>query len=520
MLRRDDPKCVGAILIAHPTEEYQNNKIQNIAKNQSTRVGAAFDSPIYEEITIKNKKIINRANPTKNGCPKGALQNTGITLIALIITIILLLILTGVTIHFTLGKNGILRNAEIAGNRYKQASENETNMLDQIYAYMNGEKKLEPNTPTTKAGTPVEMPENWYKDTPAYYENGKEIEKSKKTASVYAVSDGLNNTIPIPVGFYYVGGNLESGVVISDNEKDANKYKDLSDVPSGLKLNSNGELESELKGNQFIWIPCNENEYKKETTYIYGSHTEWDIEIDMIGIEQTRKYGGFYVGRYEAGLASDIEEYTTQQDALSNIYNIQNKKPQSKAGIVPWNFINYQTARINSIEMYKEKNKSVTSGIITGTSWDVMIKKMWQSDNTKSLTASSSWGNYGYQIFNYLGRSAVWNDNSKTIGVYSSKTGISATSSKGENDLIILTTGASERNKLYNIYDVAGNLWEYTEETASFTSGKKQIIGRGGAVCTEARETDTIKYGAGYRYEANIDDIGGFFGFRVILYIK
>uniref|UniRef100_UPI0025B4EE73 hypothetical protein n=1 Tax=Helicobacter japonicus TaxID=425400 RepID=UPI0025B4EE73 len=112
----------------------QNNKIQNIAKNQSTRVGAAFDSPIYEEITIKNKKIINRANPTKNGCPKGALQNTGITLIALIITIILLLILAGVTIHFTLGENGILKNAEIAGNKYKEEEQKEKNALDEMYS--------------------------------------------------------------------------------------------------------------------------------------------------------------------------------------------------------------------------------------------------------------------------------------------------------------------------------------------------------------------------------------------------
>ncbi len=57
---------------------------------------------------------------------------TGITLIALIITIILLLILAGVTLHFTIGENGILKNASIASNKYKRAEENEKNLLNEI----------------------------------------------------------------------------------------------------------------------------------------------------------------------------------------------------------------------------------------------------------------------------------------------------------------------------------------------------------------------------------------------------
>ena len=61
-------------------------------------------------------------------------KTSGITLIALIITIILLLILAGVTLHFTLGENGILRNAEIAGNKYKEEEQKEKNALDEMYS--------------------------------------------------------------------------------------------------------------------------------------------------------------------------------------------------------------------------------------------------------------------------------------------------------------------------------------------------------------------------------------------------
>ncbi len=356
----------------------------------------------------------------------------GITLIALIITIILLLILAGVTIHFILGENGILRNAEVAGNKYKQASENETNMLDQIYVYMNGEKKLPPNTPTTKAGTPVEMPESWYKDTPAYYENGKEIEKSKKTASVYAVSDGLNNTIPIPVGFYYVGGNLESGVVISDNEKDANKYKDLSDVPSGLKLNSNGELESDLKGNQFVWIPCLESNYKKcniwngqKQYYLSNSNrlytnSEWDMDTASSEIIQIKKYGGFYVGRFEAGLSQNIseaEEKITEQYENYNVINI----PQSKPGIVPWINITYTNAKLSAQKMYDGQNNTVSSGLITGTQWDVILNTILEKTELEGIdmVQSESWGNHRTNIIGFIGRVAFWDASDLSLHSFS-----------------------------------------------------------------------------------------------------
>ena len=92
----------------------------------------------------------------------------GITLIALIITIILLLILAGVTIHFTLGENGILKNAGIAGNKYKQVGENEANLLDEIDAYMNGEGNYPENTPQTNAGERVAMPSGWYRRNICY----------------------------------------------------------------------------------------------------------------------------------------------------------------------------------------------------------------------------------------------------------------------------------------------------------------------------------------------------------------
>ena len=122
-------------------------------------VGMVRESNNLRECTGEQEKLFNIHHSL---FITTARSHYGITLIALIITIILLLILAGVTIHFTLGENGILKNAGIAGNKYKQAGENEANLLDEIDAYMNGDRNYPENTPKTKAGERVAMPEGWY----------------------------------------------------------------------------------------------------------------------------------------------------------------------------------------------------------------------------------------------------------------------------------------------------------------------------------------------------------------------
>lgn len=60
----------------------------------------------------------------------------GITLVALVITIIVLLILAGVTIALTLGDNGLLQRTQEAKNAHQAGANNDTNFMDQAYDYM------------------------------------------------------------------------------------------------------------------------------------------------------------------------------------------------------------------------------------------------------------------------------------------------------------------------------------------------------------------------------------------------
>ncbi|MCI8481606.1 MAG: type II secretion system protein [Clostridia bacterium] len=59
-------------------------------------------------------------------------ENRAITLIALVITIIVLLILAGITLNLVLGERGIFKMAQEAGRNYTNAEKYEDNMIDKI----------------------------------------------------------------------------------------------------------------------------------------------------------------------------------------------------------------------------------------------------------------------------------------------------------------------------------------------------------------------------------------------------
>lgn len=385
---------------------------------------------------------------------------------------------------------------------------------------LNGD--LPENTPQTEAGTKVKLPDEWKIGTPNYIETeeGQMVITSKQIATVQAVSVENGETVLVPIGFYYVGGDLSSGVVISDNIADQNKYVGQREVPSGIekKLSEDGSLKRTLQGNQFVWIPCEYEGYTK-TNFGQGnianrSSTCWDTTVDEIGKVQTKKYGGFYVGRFEVGLATNIEEHTTAETYKSKIYNKEGI-PQSRAGEIPWNFIDWTHAEKNAENMYN--TGIVNSGIIIGTQWDVMMNKIETSDSTKSLTDIGTWANcYDTVITEYVGRYATLNMSNVTLSTFSSE--IQTSGTKNANSSVVLTTGASDKTRAYNIYDVAGNLWEWTKET-SFGGGNSETqyrVLRGGYYAG-----DSVRNPVCYRYGVNnISYTESTMGFRVVLYIK
>lgn len=362
---------------------------------------------------------------------------------------------------------------------------------------------------TAAAGEKVKTPFKWENEITRNISTstGNVVEAVDKISTVYAVSDGIGNTIPVPEGFWYVGGNLDNGVIISDNEED--KYDGITDKTTW-------KYTTKLKGNQFVWIPCSKEEYVK--TAWGKQNANWDTTIPHSEIAQVEKYGGFYVARYEAGLADTIEEYTTAQKhtGTSGIYNVDGI-PQSRAGQIPWMFIDWNHSKQNAESMYN--NDYVNSGLITGTQWDVILNKFIEKAGleTADLTNSSKWGNYRNTSISYRGR--------KSTAYYSSSAWYSPafgevmegkTTAYSGNNGDLLTTGASPDTERYHVFDMAGNLWEWTEELSTYATSNQYRIYRGGGYI-EVVATYSANYRGG---SALVTYAGLHFGFRTVLYIK
>ena len=478
-------------------------------------------------------------------------KNIGITLISLVITIVVLLILAGISIQAITGK-GIFEKAKQAAqeSKYANAAEkiaiavnasydetgkiNDDNLKENVnkidglnkkvdivtydlkivvdgfeftiseYGKITGEKKevatLPDNKKDTDAGKEVELPSELGTQAVSYIKttDGTEVTTLETVATVYAVSDGQNNIVPVPKGFYYVGGNINSGVVISDDERDKNKFAGQADVPAGAIYNSDGTVKTEnlsseeqaqtLFGNQFVWIPCTVDDYKKCNVWngkTQGSNTlsstDWEKNTDNGEVAYIEKYGGFYIGRYEAGTSNltsskiDFSKgYLTSDWKNTNFRAeyITSGKITCKAGEIPYYHADYATAQTMTKAMYlmdNERKRSVKSGLVTGTMWDVTLNYFKSKDSTLDLT-NTAWGNYN--------NSTLTNCKGRYLPVNSSNASTSdaVQNTDGARQYGIMTTAASEDTKKCNIYDMAGNLWEWTEEISNNLSNNYYMI--------------------------------------------
>lgn len=447
-------------------------------------------------------------------------EDNGITLVALVITIIILIILAGVSINALIGKNGLIGRAKLAKEQYTNATIDEQEKLNELETQLAmGQKPGLPEITTdTEVGVQVKLPDKWATETGRYISTstGLEVTSATKVATVYAVSIGGGECVPVPYGFYYVGGNLDTGVIISDNEAD--KYDGTTDKTTY-------EYTTSLTGNQFVWIPCTTNSSDtSKTLYTKTSwgkqNVEWDTTTPKAEVQQIEKYGGFYVGRYEAGLASTITEFTTNQKhtGSNQVYNLDGV-PQSKAGVVPWMFIDWTHSKANAESMYN--NNYVSSGLITGTQWDVILNTLINKTDLTStdMTNSSAWGNYMNNSISYTGRLAradygTTNSSEWTLKPFGTlTTGTTTTYSSNNGDL--LTTGASSTTEKYHIFDIAGNLWEWTEEDSHYATSGQHCVIRGSGCFYEAND-----YPACYRSSHPIIRTAIHIGFRAVLYIK
>ena len=344
-------------------------------------------------------------------------------MIALVVTIVVLLILSAVAIGLSVGDNGIITSARNATDQWEQGAANEQDELKQIANFINGNTSSGGGTTTVAdvvGGDKFEQTETIEDD------NGKEVtipkgfgvaeDSNTVVDEGIVITDGTNEFVWVPVD--------DPSTMFIEGTAKLNGVGTTTNIYSKLKIrDEDTEIDTTGKPGESEKVrePDVLSNYDTDSSY-YKTILDFDSTKEMADSivaeykamsDSVKKYHGFYIGRYE--LTGTVD------------------KPTEKAGTVltGQNWYNLYKACQNVIQ----NNSDVKSTMIYGCQWDETCS--WLEKNGYDINDSSDWGNY--------------NSNRKE-------------------------TGSDPSYKANEIFDLAGNLFEWTQEACS----SNYRIARGG----------------------------------------
>ena len=492
----------------------------------------------------------------------------GITLIALVVTVVVLIILAGVSINAVLGDNGIIKKANQAASVTKEAEVKEainrtilefylTNDYETLEDFLKAKAedgsidsvtKNADGTLTVKKGEYSVTVENKTNSSGGGGSGGstggetqtpeitvgeiKVVADSTGTGSAitdansvylgntlyitfsHSITGGttvVDKTIPYAVtknGTYTftVTGTVNGKSYTKNVSVEVNQFKDVYEymqtntkvtysdgdvwIPEGFKIAKDsastvqgGVVIEDKDLNQFVWVPVATLADYKRTWYTgwspFSDYSEALPEDEKTSVE---RYKGFYIGRYEAG----DKESTVAKTLRSS--NDVTKTVTIKANQAPYNNVR-RTQAVSLAEGFATKQgyKAKTK-LVSSYAWDTTIAFLQKVNS--DYGSSSEEGNYNDKTFSYT-----------------DITGASQT--KASNSQVLVPTG--QTTPVCNIYDMGGNVWEWTTESCSDTSSP--YARRGGYY-----DSFFATYPAGFRdgYSDRANDI---IGFRLTLFM-
>ena len=298
------------------------------------------------------------------------------------------------------------------------------------------------------------------------------------------------------------GTDLSNGLVIKDGSGNEYVWIEVSRTAevyptAGLKITNFTEDEyTAIETDLHTYTNYYRNGTKYTDTYYSDTTTgltsEQYTELKQKMLKSVYENGGFWIGRYEAGITTNR---TTEGDAT--------EAPLSKQGTVenpvyPYTCVTCSQAQTLASQLSTGKNYN--SSLMFGVQWDLVLKYIEVkegTDNTKLAaiqkalkTNSKDWGNY-YNASFTINRGKYADYKSYTLSttwtLYNQTTSNNFVNSNSVKQVqsssgygILLTTGASDACKKMNIYDLAGNVIEWTLE---YTAGTDSPCAVRGGIC-------------------------------------
>ena len=427
-------------------------------------------------------------------------QKKGITLIALVITIIVLLILAGISISMLSGDNGILQKTTTAKENTEKSQIEERIKLAYHSALTGGQGSY------TK-DTLMDELKNEFETDYDVDDSGDESWKMKAHGQEVTIPSGLKNNEEskytpydnpyIPTNFSHTVGTWNTGFTIIGNEGTENEGDEFIWVPCVLTQSSVKEVDIVQIFQKTLPVKAiTDSDYSSDSNYAYNKnklilHSSIDLNED-VAIEDSsvfairtsvEKYGGFYIAKYEAGEKRKKNEGTNEITEISSTAATVNQKARSVANATAWTKITRTNALLAASNMINNTETGVFSALISGECWDTALQ--WIKSTSDATYDINSVGKGWYSDVSAIPRVAN--------AYYTHKTGYYGTNTN-------------------NIFDMGGCVAELTSENCKSSYGQ-QVVYRGGYFSMSG---DFMP--ASSRSSINSDFSNDPFGFRVVLY--
>ena len=380
-------------------------------------------------------------------------NNRGITLIALVITIIVLLILAGVSVSTLTGQNGILTQAQNAKQVTEKSAEQEKVQVaasssrdndgqlsfEKLKAEIEnqGGTILGDSIPTTITINNTLYRVNSTGEVTQRISGGTLGTVTGTETSNTTVQDALGNQVVVPAGFKIVNPNdyVTDGIIIEDVGYENTKGSQFVWIPVGNIIKEDNTT-TNIKLSRYTFDESGKeidknsnvisNYFTEVNTSTYGNSTaKENIENEKSGFRKSAiDNHGYYIGRYEA--RTNVEKTTgTSDDNLTQL--------TERSGEYVYNYITQPQAAKLSREMYS--NNNFKSDLINSYAWDTAILFFQGFDNRAIKLKAYSKQNTLNTILAINGTNKLTEMNSQDI--------------------------------ICNVYDMASNCIEWTTETSS-----------------------------------------------------